>query len=322
MKIAYLGSGAFGLPALEAVARSAHQFVGVVSQPDRPAGRGRHFEATPVSKWAAEHHLPLLRPEDVNAPENLAQIAAWKADIILVIAFGQKLSAGLLGLARYGGINLHASLLPKYRGAAPVNWALINNDAQTGVTVLRINDVMDGGEILATTVTPMGPTETAGELHDRLAQLGAPLVVHVLDGLAAGTAHGVPQDAALRSRAPKLSRALAWIDFAGPAAAVSARIRGLAPWPGCAVQVFDAAGRLRTQATILRCRIHDMQSIHEPAHLGAVLADRSVACGVGSIELLELQPAGKRAMDATAFANGYGLAPGARLVSIAKPSNE
>ncbi len=319
MKILYFGSGAFGLPTLEALTQSPYEIVGIISQPDRPAGRGKHLEPTPVSAWAAQRGLPILKFQDANTPESLAQITAFNADCFLVIAFGQKLSDALLSLPPRGAINLHSSLLPKYRGAAPINWALINNDPQTGITVLRVTNIMDGGEILTSATTPIGPAETAGELHDRLALLGAPSVISVLNALEAGTAQGTPQDAAQRSAAPKLSRQLAWIDFAQDAPHVCARIRGLSPWPGCAVQLFDPTGKLRTQATIHKCQVKEAHSIHPPHLQGTILADRSVACAIGSIELLTIQPAGKKTMDTKSFANGYGLDPGAKLVSVEPP---
>jgi methionyl-tRNA formyltransferase len=319
MNILYFGSGAFGLPALEAVAQSRHKIVGVISQPDRPAGRGNKLEPTPVSKWATEHAVPLLRVEDANSPESLTRIAAFQADCFLVIAFGQKLSDILLDLAPRGSINLHSSLLPKYRGAAPINWALINNDAETGVTVLRVTNVMDGGDILDSATTAIGPAETAGELHDRLALLGAPLVERTIDAIENGTEQGIAQDATRRSAAPKLSRAMAWIDFSQDAPRVSARIRGLSPWPACGIQLIDSTGSLRVQAAILKCQTKDAHSTHAATDHGRVLPDRSIACGHGSIELLTLQPVGKKAMDAKAFANGYGLEPGARLASIVPP---
>jgi len=319
MKIVYFGSGAFGLPTLQLLQASPHQLVGVVSQPDRPAGRGRHLEPTPVTAWALERQVPLWRTPDANAPESLAWSAARGADCFVVIAFGQKLGTALLTLPPHGAINLHSSLLPRYRGAAPINWALLNNDAQTGVTVLRVSPVMDGGDILAADRTPIGPAETAGELHDRLAALGAPLVRQVLDGLAAGTLAGVPQDPAARTSAPKLSRAMAWVDFAQDAPRVAAHIRGLSPWPGCSVHLFDATGKLRTAATVLKCQANATQTAHPPELQGHILADRTVACGTGAIELLQIQPTGKKPMDSRAFANGYGMAPGARLVSVIAP---
>lgn len=256
MNIVFLGAGAFGIPSLHGLAASRHRILHVISQPDRPAGRGKVSTPAPVAQWALDRGLPLTRTADVNAPELLTMIRDLKPDALVVIAFGQKLSNDLLAIAP-ANINLHSSLLPKYRGAAPINWAVINNDPEAGVCVIDVTPVMDAGDILAEARTPIGETETAGELHDRLADLGAPLLPAVLDQLAAGTAHRTPQDSRLATRAPKLSREKAWVDFSQPAAVVSARIRGMSPWPGIQVEVFDSEGKLRTTATLLKCRAMD-----------------------------------------------------------------
>jgi methionyl-tRNA formyltransferase len=258
----------------------------------------------------------LTRTADVNGPEALALVHGLQPAGLVVIAFGQKLSDELLAAAPRGGINLHSSLLPKYRGAAPINWALINNDPVAGVSVIEVTRVMDAGDILAAAETPIGPAETAGELHDRLALLGAPLLVGVLDRLAAGTVRRLPQDHGRATRAPKLARDSAWVDFGQSAAAVSARIRGLSPWPGVQVELRDAVGKARARATVLKCRATASTETHAPADWGQVLADRSVACGAGSLEILLIQPAGKKVLELQAFANGYGYAPGARLRSV------
>jgi methionyl-tRNA formyltransferase len=320
MNFVFLGAGAFGIAGLEAVASSTHTLRGVVTQPDKPAGRGREFAATPIALTAEAYDWPLLKTADVNGPEALAAIRAWQPDILVVIAFGQKLSPELLALAPHGGINLHSSLLPRYRGAAPINWAIINNDAFTGASVIEVTAVMDGGAILADAQTPIGADETAGELHERLANLGGPLVPAVLDALAAGTLTRRPQDPALVSKAPKLSRQSAWVDFTQPAALVSARIRGLSPWPGVAVEVVDPDGRVRTTATIHKClaRPADLAAgtAHSPDQCGSVLADRTIACGRGVLEILTLQPAGKKPMDLKAFANGCPIGLGWQLRSV------
>ena len=233
-----------------------------------------------------------------------------------MIAFGQKLGDALLNLPRFGGINLHSSLLPKYRGAAPSTGRL-NNDPQTGVTVLRVSQVMDGGDILSTLSTPIGPAETAGELHDRLAFLGAPLVVDVINSIEDGSVRPMPQDASRRSPAPKLSRQMAWVDFSQPAALVSARFE--ASPPGRAAPSWSSMPPVTApQATIIKCQVRELASPHDIEHCGVVLADRSIACGSGSIELLSIQPSSKKIMDAAAFANGYGLEPGAKLFGVQK----
>lgn len=316
MNIVFLGSGAFGIPALNAFSGPAHKVLHIVSQPNRPAGRGKRLLPTPVSQWAAEHQVPLTATENANAPEILALFRSLRPDCFVVIAFGQKLSEELLAIAPHRAINLHSSLLPRYRGAAPINWALINNDPTAGVCVIDVAARMDAGAILASAATPIGPAETAGELHDRLSLLGAPLVLDVLDKLASGAATRTPQDESLATRAPKLSREMAWVDFTQPAAIVSARIRGLSPWPGVHVEAFDPTGKHRATTTLLRCQVASPTTVHASEQCGTVLADRTVACGQGSLEILTLQPQGKKPMDLQAFANGHGYGPGAKLASV------
>jgi methionyl-tRNA formyltransferase len=316
MKIVFLGSGAFGIPSLEALRASKHEIMHIFSQPDRPAGRGGKLMPTPVTQFALNHAIPVTRVENINLADSIAALRAMKPDAIVVIAFGQKLSDELLAIAPRGNINLHSSLLPKYRGAAPINWAVINNDAEAGVCVIEVTSVMDAGDILAEARTPVGDSETAGELHDRLSTLGAPLLPQVLDAIEAGNLKRTPQDHSKKSRAMKLSREMAWIDFTKPAAIVSARIRGLSPWPGVQVNLIDSAGKQRVAATIVKCRSAKSNAAHAPEKCGEVLSDLTIACGEGSIELITMLPAGKKAMDAKSFANGYGLAPGARLQSV------
>ncbi len=318
MRIAFLGSGAFGLPSLLALATSHHEILHVISQPDRPAGRGKTLTPTPVSTWALARGLPLTRTENANASDVLALLRALQPECLVVIAFGQKLSDELLTIAPRGGINLHSSLLPRYRGAAPINWAILNNDPLAGVSVITITRIMDAGDILATASTPVEPSETAGELHDRLADLGAPLLPRVLDALAAGTETRLKQDPTLATRAPKLHRDIAWVDWTRPAAEVSARIRGLSPWPGVQVELLTPDGKVRTQATILKCLAHDGPA-HSPEKCGSVLPDRTIACGTGSLAILTIQPQGKKPMDLPSFANGYSLRESLRFRSVVTP---
>jgi methionyl-tRNA formyltransferase len=318
MNIVFLGSGAFGIPSLEALVRAGHRLSGVITQPDRPAGRGKHEMPTPVAQWAANHGLPIVKTADANGPDVTAKLKEWAPECFVVIAFGQKLSDELLAMAPHRGINLHASLLPKYRGAAPINWAVINNDALAGVSVIEVARVMDAGAILGAAETPIGRAETAGELHDRLADLGAPVLAGVVARLAGGGVERIIQEEAKATRARKLSRELAWVDFAQSAEIASARIRGLSPWPGVQVEVLDAAGKSRGPATILKCQASPSQAAHGSEDCGRVLADRTVACGTGSLEIQLIQPAGKKAMELQAFANGYGFGPGARLRSVVR----
>lgn len=318
MNIVFLGSGAFGLPALEGIRRAGHAINLVVSQPDRPAGRGRASQPTPVTQYAREHRLESATVDAVNDPAFVAKVAAIKPDCLVVIAFGQKLSDPLLATARHGGINLHASLLPRHRGAAPIHWAIINGDAVTGVSVIEVTNVMDGGGVFAVEQTAIGTAETAGDLHDRLAQFGGEIVPRVLAGLSDGTARAVVQDAALRSPAPKLSREMAWVDFTQSANAASARIRGLSPWPAVAVQLFDPAGAPRVRFNVLRCEAVSDGVPHETQHCARLLPDLTVACGEGALMLLEIQIPGKRAMTMADLANGYRVGGEWRVESVAR----
>ncbi len=315
MRIVFLGSGAFGLPSLNALAASGHSILHVVSQPDRSAGRGKVLTPTPVAQWAIERGVGLTRMADANGAEVLALLRSLRPECLVVIAFGQKLSDELLSTAARGGINLHSSLLPKYRGAAPINWAVINGDTVAGVCVIEITNVMDGGDILAVAETPIGESETAGELHDRLAELGAPLLPRVLDEIADGTVRRVRQERGAATRAPKLSREMAWVDFSQPSSVVSARIRGMSPWPGVQVEYFDPTGKMRTRATLLKVRATASTVSHGAEMWGIVLADGTVACAIGSIEILMIQPANKKPMDVAAFRNGYEYGVGARVRS-------
>ncbi|MBT8485474.1 MAG: methionyl-tRNA formyltransferase, partial [Phycisphaerae bacterium] len=227
MQLVYFGSGVFGLPTLERLARD-HQVRLVVSQPDRPAGRSRHPVPTPISSFATSAGLPVLRPERMDAPGVVEAIRAVDADAFVVIAYGHKLPAALLD-DRFA-INLHASLLPKYRGAAPINWAMINGESETGVSVITLAERMDAGLVLARRRLAIDARETAGELHDRLAELGPEIVQEVLSAQQTGTLRGVAQDPAEVSWAPRLKKADGTVDFDRPAVAVRQRIHGLTPW--------------------------------------------------------------------------------------------
>ena len=324
MRIVFFGSGAFAVPTLQALGQTHHSIVAVVTAPDRPAGRGRRLTPTPVAQWSAANDLPVFKLAQVADADLLGRLPPLEPELFVAIAFGQKLPAPLLAIARYGGVNLHPSLLPQFRGAAPVPWAILSDRSETGVSVIRLADIMDGGDILGVQRTTIAGDETAGELHDRLARLGAPLVVQVVDQLAEGTAKAVPQDGLSASRAPKLHASMAWVDVHQPAAAVSSRIRGLSPWPGCRAEFVAPGGGRRVEVLLLKCREQGSLSAASeppgssplaPTEPGTVRPDLTIACQTGAVELLQLQPLARRAMDLKAFVNGYGLKPGWRLHS-------
>lgn len=320
MRLIVLGSGEFGLPTFEHL-RERHEVLAVVSQPDRPAGRGRQLQPTPVAHWAAQHQLPLLKPPDVNAPDVIDRLADLHADAAVVIAFGQKLSPPLLSALGPLSVNLHASLLPRFRGAAPINWAILTGEKETGLSVISLAQKMDAGLIYARTRTPIDPLETAGELHDRLAALGPQLVDDVLERHARGALHGLPQDESLATRAPKLSKADSRVDFSADCQTVRCRIHGLTPWPGVTVTCTPAKPPSTAfPLKLLRVRsLPDSGPFGPPSPPGTVFLlpnrkhDLAVSCGVGCVELLDVQPSGGRPMPLADFLRGHSLSPGDKL---------
>ncbi|MEX0744378.1 MAG: methionyl-tRNA formyltransferase [Phycisphaeraceae bacterium] len=317
MRIIFVGSGEFGLPTLERL-HQQHDVVAVVSQPDRPAGRQRQLTPTPIAQWAAQQSLIVLKADDVNSKAFIEQIAQLRPDAAVVVAFGQKLAPELIAASGKLVINLHGSLLPKYRGAAPVNWAIINGETWAGVTVIGLAQRMDAGAMYSQAELQITPHETAGELHDRLAHLGPDLIGQVLDRFEQGILQPQPQDDTQATRAPKLSKAHGTVDLTQPAEQVRNRVHGLTPWPGCRVH-WHCQHTGKTQPLTLR-RAEAMPNVPEfvkrDTPPGTVLEGLLVMTGQGVIKLLELQAPGTRPMHAQAFANGHHLAPGDRLQAI------
>lgn len=310
MKLLLFGSGEFGLPTFEAL-RTGHEVAAVVTQPDRPAGRKRVLTPTPVASWAGSHGLACHKAEDVNTEAFVEQVRAYEAEASVVIAFGQKLSPALIEAMGKLAVNLHASLLPRYRGAAPINRAMIAGESTTGVSVIGLAQKMDAGEVYAAAALDIDPMETAGELHDRLAQLGPGAVLGVLDDLDRGTLAAHVQDHAAATRAPKLTKADGTVDFNQPAAAVRARIHGLTPWPGCRV-----TWRCQKTGKATDLALHRVRDLPDEAHdvaPGVLLEGLCVACGSGAVQLLQVQPPGKGVMEAQAFARGRPMAAGDEL---------
>lgn len=302
MRLVFFGSGEFGLPTLEALA-AGHQVVAVVSQPDKPAGRNRTLTPTPIAAWALARNLPLLRPENANTPESVAWVRDQRPDASVIIAFGQKLSPELIGACGALAINLHGSLLPAYRGAAPIQRALMQGETHAGVTVIALAQKMDAGVMYGTDRVEIGPSETAGELHDRLSLLGPALVGRVLADHAAGRLAPVAQNEGAATRATKLAKEDGTVDVTVlSAAAARARINGLNPWPGCRLRWLSAGGP--KELIVRRCRETGGSSSAAP---GSVLAGAQVVCADGRcVELLELQAAGGKALPADVFIRGHG----------------
>jgi methionyl-tRNA formyltransferase len=315
MNIVYLGSGQFGLPCLDAILGSRHKIALAITQPAQPAGRGRKEKPTPVAEWAAENNIPVIEAPDVNSPGVIDKIKSCKPDLLVVIAFGQKISKDVTDIAPKGAINVHASLLPKYRGTAPINWAIINGDSETGISIITVAERMDAGDILAQCRTDIDGEESAGELHNHLAILAALLLVTTIDQIAAGTAKYAKQDDAIATRAPKLKKADGFIDFNEPAQLLHRKILGLWPWPGVsALYQSQQSGRMErviiAKADILRT--------DEPVNLshGTIDENLNVICGQDRLQIMQLKPENSRLMSFADFVNGRRVSPGDRFVKI------
>ena len=307
LRVIFCGSGEFGLPTLVSLPEHAHQVVQVISQPDRPAGRGRGMMPTPISRWAQSAGVALLRTDNIN------QESLPEADVMVVIAFGQKIAPHIANHCRLGSINLHASRLPSLRGAAPINWAIINGDMRTGNSVIRLAQKMDAGAVLAQSELAIGPVETAGELHDRLAKDGPSLIAKVLDQLAAGIASETPQDESLATLAPKLGRQSAVLDFSRSADEVARRIRGLFPWPGCRVRLRDQQGKELLSLRLARARaIANGNS----CRAGQILPNGTICAGNGAIEILQLQPESRSVMSLDDYRRGHPWPAGGMLEAV------
>lgn len=304
MRIVFMGSPDFAVPSLERLVADGHAVPLVVTQPDRPAGRGRDLRAPAVKRAAERLGLPLAQPERVGDPQVLAALQRAQLDLAVVVAFGQFLPRAVREVPPLGCINLHASLLPKYRGAAPIHRALMAGETETGVTVMRVEGHMDAGPILLQRACPIRPEDDAGSLHDRLALLGAGALAEAIDILTASEARWVPQDPAKASLAPKLDDADCRVELAGDPMPLVNRIRGLSPAPGAYLTLADGQ-RLRLLKAEVRAAAGPPGTI-----LAIEDASVVVATGEGAVALLEVQPAGKRRMTAAEFARGRRLRVG------------
>jgi len=308
MKIVFFGSPDFAVPSLAAVA--AHwDVLLVVAQPDRPAGRGQKVHAPAVKLWAEAHGLKVAQPQRLKGDEGLAfveELRALQPDVFVVAAYGKILPQALLDVPRLGPFNVHGSLLPMYRGAAPIQWSVMNGDIETGVTIMKMEAGLDTGPIVSVRRTPIGQSETAGQLFDRLSKIGAELLVDTVRGIEAGRATQTPQDHALATLAPMLTKEMGHLDFSKSARLVSAQARGVDPWPGAyallsgePVKLFgpsivDGSG---VPGTVV---VADKRGLH-------------IACGQGALSFAEIQLPGRKRLEVQAVIAGRGMREGAIL---------
>ncbi len=321
MRLLMLGTGPFAAPTFEALYAAGHDVAALVTRPPRNV-RDRYKGAeSPLPPIAQRHGTPVIAPEDVDGPAAREQLAAWQPDLLVVCDYGQILAPETLATARLGGINLHGSLLPKYRGAAPINWAIYRGETETGVTVIHMTPQLDAGPCIGQARTPIGENETAAEVEARLSQLGAPLVCACIEQLAAGKACAIPQDPAQATRARRLRKEDGEIDWTRPARAIHNQIRAFIPWPRCATWFHRRdGGPLRVM--IDSTRLTDaatLATIASPAEsspgtlLGSTTDHILVQTGNGALAVREIQPTGKRRMSAAEFARGYRVQPGDRF---------
>jgi len=315
-RIVMLGTGDFALPTFEHLCATGHRVVTLVTQPDRPQGRKQEVIPSRIKVAAQGRGVPVYQPEDVNAADALDAVRALAPDLLVTAAYGQILSPGLLAVPRLGGINLHGSVLPAYRGAAPVARAIERGETETGVTVILMSPRVDAGGMLQFARTPIGPDETAGEVEHRLAEIGAPLVVGAVAELEAGAAAVLPQDRSKVTKAPKLRKEDGRIDWSRPARAVHDLVRAMQPWPTATTEIQRVH---QIDPGAQRLIVHKTQLIDEatggaPGEVVEASADRLVvAAGIGAVRLLTVQIAGKRAMPAGEFLRGHPVFPGDRM---------
>jgi methionyl-tRNA formyltransferase len=313
MVVVFFGTPEFGVPTLQHLLHSRHTVAGVVTQPDRPRGRGHKVSFAPVKALALEHGVQVIQPERLKPPDVADAIRAWHPDIGVVAAYGRIIPEHLLTIPRLGMINVHASLLPRYRGAAPVHRAVINGDAETGVTIMRVVKELDAGAMFATVVRPIGPDETSEVVEDALSEMGAALLLRVVEDIEAGKARELPQDESQATYAPRLTKEEGLVDWSQSAAQIHNRVRGLYPWP-------HAYTYLRGHRLILRRTRVPGRAAPDDAAAGAIIAvDHQavhVATGAGEeVEILEVQPEGRRPMSAREFAAGHRIVSGDVLSS-------
>lgn len=318
LRVVFMGSDGIALPALDWLAGGTTRHakvVGVFTQPDRPAGRGQKVAPNVIKTWAIDRDIPVLQPERLGAPER-EQLAAMKPDLVLVMAYGQILRQEVIDTPRLGTYNLHTSILPAYRGASPIQTAICCREKETGVTLMRMVLRLDAGPIAGVEHVAIGPRETAADLERKLAQACVPLLERCLPGIAAGTQEFTPQDDARATYCRRLDKTDGVLDFHAPAASLAARINGLAPWPGCSVEINSQA---------VKVGLADMVSLpaYEPAAPGEVMGLHEggllVGTGERKLRLLQLQRAGGRMLRADEFLRGFPVAPGTKLASLPMP---
>lgn len=309
MRILFMGTPDFAVPSVRALLEAGHTICGAFTQPDKPKNRGMKLQPTPVKEFCLAHDIPVLQPVKLRDGSALAQIQQLAPELIVVAAYGRILPDEILNYPAHGCINVHSSLLPRYRGAAPINWAVLNGDAESGVTIMHMATELDAGDIISQAATPIDPDETVETLHDRLAELGAQLLVETVRQIGEGTAPRTPQDPALVTFAPMLSRELSPMDWERPARTLHDQVRGLIPWPAAVAELDGVRCKVFSTAVCDQCVSQAPGTVVQADKKGL-----KIACGGGTLlELREIQPDGKKRMAAAAFLLGHPIAEGSTV---------
>ncbi|MDD6810287.1 MAG: methionyl-tRNA formyltransferase [Lachnospiraceae bacterium] len=312
MKVVFMGTPDFSVAALETIIKAGHQVTAVVTQPDKPKGRGKEMQITPVKACALKYNIPVFQPVKIKMPDEVERLRTYEADVFVVAAFGQILSEEILTMPKFGCINIHASLLPKYRGAGPIQWAILNGEKETGVTIMQMDKGIDTGDMLFARKIPIAKKETGDSLHDKLAQLGAEMIVEALSKIEAGEVTPVKQNDADSCYAKMLQKSMGKIEWTKPAAEIERLVRGLNSWPsaytsfhGKTLKIWESdvceknATELRTEGAVL------------PGMVAAVEKDAVyVQTGDGLLKVTEVQLEGKKRMPVKDFLLGYPIKPG------------
>ena len=304
MRVVFVGTGAIGVPTLRALVGSAHEVVGVVTQPDKPVGRDQRLEAPPVKQELADSSVPVYQPPRIKDPSAIEQITSWKPDVIVVMAYGQILPPGVLGAPRLACVNLHASLLPRWRGAAPIQAAIAAGDTRTGITLMHVDEGLDTGDIILEETIEISNTETGATLHDRLAQLAPRALFNALPLLESGKAPRLPQDATKATYAPKLNRESGRINWTEPAEVIERKIRAFNPWPGSftEINIPDSGAR---KLKVFSAAVTNRKGT--PGQIVQSDGELAIAAGTNAISLLEVQLEGRKRMSAVEFMRGTRL---------------
>lgn len=303
MNILFFGSAHFAIPTLHAIVSSKHKIVGVVTQPDKPAGRGQKETACPVALATRELRLKLFQPDSLKEDKEIQKLLSTKPDVLVVVAYGKLLPETLIRSVPKEAVNLHPSLLPKYRGAAPVQWSILNGDSVTGISTMKLASEMDTGNVYLQKEVSISAEETAEDLQSRLSLLGADLILNTLQGIENGSFIATPQDSSKVILAPKLTKEMGHLDFKKPAKELYNYVRGLQPWPNAYCFLGDK------KINIFKAHIVEMSGPEKP---GTILDVNplKIQCGRGALELLEVQMEGKKRMHAREFLNGHPMKKG------------